>query len=186
MTENKKTVEAYMEGFRRSDHAMVLSTLTDDVEWEMPGFFQLSGKDAFDKEIENEAFVGSPIIVVTRMTEEKDVVIAEGSVRAQRKDGGGDGSDSANVAMRGGSYGRHVSRMVGAPDLEVGERYVVFAPSAEETERTHHIFSIRPHCLCRVLNVEKRRSIFTPAGWNRHFRTEKALLEELRSELPRD
>lgn len=88
MTENKKTVEAYMEGFRRSDHAMVLSTLTDDVEWEMPGFFQLSGKDAFDKEIENEAFVGSPIIVVTRMTEEKDVVIAEGSVRAQRKDGG--------------------------------------------------------------------------------------------------
>ena len=88
MTENKKTVEAYMEGFRRSDHAMVLSCLTDDVEWEMPGFFQLSGKEAFDKEIENEAFTGSPILVVTRMTEEKDVVIAEGSVRAQWKDGG--------------------------------------------------------------------------------------------------
>lgn len=88
MTENKKTVEAYMEGFRRSDHAMVLSCLTEDVEWEMPGFFQLSGKDAFDREIENEAFVGSPIIVVTRMTEENDVVIAEGSVRAQRASGG--------------------------------------------------------------------------------------------------
>ena len=88
MTENKRTVEAYMEGFRRSDHAMVLACLTDDVEWEMPGFFQLSGKEAFDKEIENEAFTGSPIIVVTRMTEENDIVIAEGSVRAQRADGG--------------------------------------------------------------------------------------------------
>ena len=45
-------------------------------------------KAAFDGEIENDAFVGSPTITVTRMTEENDVVIAEGAVRAQRKDGG--------------------------------------------------------------------------------------------------
>jgi ketosteroid isomerase-like protein len=88
MTENKKTVERYMEGFRRSDHAMVLSCLTDDVEWLIPGMFQARGKEAFDKEIENEAFTGRPIIVVTRVTEEADVVLAEGTVRAQRKDGG--------------------------------------------------------------------------------------------------
>ncbi len=66
---------------------MVLSCLTDDVEWVIPGMFRIQGKDAFDKEIENEAFTGSPIIAVTRITEENDVVLAEGSVRAQRKDG---------------------------------------------------------------------------------------------------
>ena len=76
-----------MEGFRRSDHSMVLSCLTDDVEWVIPGMFRIQGKDAFDKEIEDEAFTGSPIIAVTRITEENDVVLAEGSVRAQRKDG---------------------------------------------------------------------------------------------------
>jgi ketosteroid isomerase-like protein len=88
MTENKRTVETYMNGFRTSDHALVLSCLTDDVEWEMPGAFHLSGKAAFDKEIENEAFVGRPAITVTRMTEENDVVVAEGSVRSQRAAGG--------------------------------------------------------------------------------------------------
>jgi uncharacterized protein len=88
MTENKNTVEKYIEGFRNSDHALVLSCLTDDVEWEMPGAFHLIGKDAFDKEIENPAFVGRPAITITRMTEENDVVVAEGSVRTERKAGG--------------------------------------------------------------------------------------------------
>ena len=88
MTENKKTVERYMDGFNKSDHAQILSCLTDDVEWEMPGAFHLVGKDAFDNEIENDAFVGSPTITITRMVEENDVVIAEGAVRAKKKDGG--------------------------------------------------------------------------------------------------
>jgi ketosteroid isomerase-like protein len=87
MTESKSTVDRCMEGFRNSDHAQILSCLTDDVEWEIPGAFHVSGKDAFDKEIENETFVGSPAIIVTRMTEENDVVVAEGSVRAQKRDG---------------------------------------------------------------------------------------------------
>ena len=88
MSENKRTVEKYMDGFRKSDHEMILSCLTDNVEWEMPGAFHLIGKQAFDLEIENDAFVGSPTISVTRMSEEKDVVVAEGSVRTQRKAGG--------------------------------------------------------------------------------------------------
>jgi len=67
---------------------MVLSCLTDDVEWVIPGMFHIRGKQAFDKEIENEAFTGSPTIVLTRLTEESDVVLAEGTVCAQRKDGG--------------------------------------------------------------------------------------------------
>jgi uncharacterized protein len=88
MSENKRTVERYMDGFRTSDHAQVLSCLTDDVEWEMPGAFHLHGREAFDQEIENPAFTGRPAITVTRMTEENDVVVAEGSVQAQRASGG--------------------------------------------------------------------------------------------------
>jgi ketosteroid isomerase-like protein len=87
MTENKTVVERYMEGFRRSDHERILSCLTDDVEWEIPGAFHIRGKEAFDQHIENADFVGSPAITVTRLTEEDDVVVAEGSVRTQRKDG---------------------------------------------------------------------------------------------------
>jgi uncharacterized protein len=87
MSENKFTVDKYMDGFRRSDHEQILSCLTDDVEWEIPGAFHVRGKEAFDKEIENEAFVGRPNITVTRLTEESDIVVAEGSVRAQKKDG---------------------------------------------------------------------------------------------------
>ena len=84
---NKRTVEKYMDAFRQSDHVQILSCLTDDVEWVIPGAFHLHGKDAFDKEIENPAFIGSPAISVTRLTEEGDVVVAEGSVRAARRDG---------------------------------------------------------------------------------------------------
>lgn len=87
MSENKATVERYMEGFRNSDHELILSCLTDDVVWDIPGAFHIVGKDAFDREIENDAFVGKPAITVTRMTEEKDVVIAEGAVRVQRTSG---------------------------------------------------------------------------------------------------
>lgn len=88
MTPNKQTVQKYMDAFTRTDHAEILSCLTEDVEWVLPGAFHLTGKAAFDKEIENDAFVGSPAIQVTRMTEEDDVVIAEGTVRASKKDGG--------------------------------------------------------------------------------------------------
>src|SRR5215208_619169 len=39
MTQNKRTVTEYLEGFRRSDHARILSCLSEDVEWEIPGMF---------------------------------------------------------------------------------------------------------------------------------------------------
>lgn len=88
MSANKETVTRYMDGFLNTDHAKILSCLTDDVIWEMPGFFHLTGKEAFAKEIENDAFVGKPNIMVTRMVEESDIVVAEGAVKSQRKDGG--------------------------------------------------------------------------------------------------
>ena len=86
MTENKKMVDRYMDGFRKADHGQILSCLTDDVEWEIPGVFHARGKEAFDKQIEGDGFVGSPVITVTRLTEDDGVVVAEGTVRARRKD----------------------------------------------------------------------------------------------------
>jgi ketosteroid isomerase-like protein len=86
MTENKKMVEKYMDGFNKSDHKQILSCLTEDIEWILPGIFHHIGKDAFDKEIENPAFEGKPIIVVTRAIEENNIVITEGTVRAKKND----------------------------------------------------------------------------------------------------
>jgi len=88
MSENKNTVQKYMDGFIASDHEMILSCLTDDVVWDMPGFFHLTGKDAFDKEIENDNFEGRPAIKIIRMIEENNIVVVEGSVQSRIKAGG--------------------------------------------------------------------------------------------------
>ncbi len=88
MSTNKATVEKFIDGFNKSDHVQILSCLTDDVEWLMPGGFHLFGKEEFDGEIENPAFVGMPKVKITRMTEENNIVCAEGSVEAQFKAGG--------------------------------------------------------------------------------------------------
>ena len=87
MRRHENLVATYMDGFRRSDHELVLSCLTEDVEWRIPGAFHARGKKEFDEHIEDEGFIGSPSITVTRLVEEDDVVVAEGSVRTQRKDG---------------------------------------------------------------------------------------------------
>ena len=87
VTSNKRTIETYMDGFRRTNRAQILSCLSEDVEWEIPGFFRVRGKDEFNKHIVDEGFVGSPDIVVTRMLETDEIVVAEGSVRTQRSDG---------------------------------------------------------------------------------------------------
>lgn len=88
MSDNKQTVERYMSAFRRTDHAAILACLTDDVEWVIPGAFHTRGRAEFDGQIENEAFVGHPDIRVTRLIEGADTVVAEGTVRAARRDGG--------------------------------------------------------------------------------------------------
>ncbi len=76
-----------MDGFNKLDHAQILSCLTDDVVWDIPGMFHVIGKAAFDKEIENDTFTGKPVITLTRLVEESDIVVAEGKVRAQKKSG---------------------------------------------------------------------------------------------------
>jgi uncharacterized protein len=88
MSANKQTVQKYMDAFGRLDHAEILSCLTEDVEWDIPGAFHVTGKDAFDQQIENDAFIGTPTIRVTRLIEEDDVIVAEGTVYSPRRDGG--------------------------------------------------------------------------------------------------
>jgi ketosteroid isomerase-like protein len=84
---NKTTIDRYMDGFRRTDRAQILSCLTDDVEWVIPGMFHARGKDDFNAHIVDEGFTGHPVITVDRMVEEDDVVVAEGTVVANRTDG---------------------------------------------------------------------------------------------------
>jgi ketosteroid isomerase-like protein len=87
MSRRKEVVERYIEGFRRSDHEQILSCLTDDVVWELFGYTTLVGKDAFDEEIENPAFVGSPELTIDRLIEEADTVVAVGQGKVSRIDG---------------------------------------------------------------------------------------------------
>lgn len=87
MTRNQRTIEQYMDGFRRDDHPAILACLTDDVEWVIPGAFHLHGKEAFGREIVSDGFVPPPTIEVTRMLEVSDVVFAEGFVGTRRVDG---------------------------------------------------------------------------------------------------
>jgi ketosteroid isomerase-like protein len=77
MSRNKQTVERYLDGFRKNDHAQILSCLTDDIEWTVYGAFHLTGKEAYDAAIEGPGFVSPPKLEVVRMVEEGDVVMAE-------------------------------------------------------------------------------------------------------------
>src|SRR5262245_37657141 len=76
-----------MEGFRRSDHGQILACLTDDVVWRRHGYKTLRGKAAFDAEIENDAFEGSPTLVVDRLIEDGDSVAATGSGHVAKRGG---------------------------------------------------------------------------------------------------
>jgi ketosteroid isomerase-like protein len=87
MSTHKDIVEKYIEGFRRSDHSQILSCLTDDIVWEIHGHTTLEGKDAFDGEIENEAFEGRQTLRIDRLVEEGDTVVATGGGSMTRQDG---------------------------------------------------------------------------------------------------
>jgi ketosteroid isomerase-like protein len=105
-----------MEAFDRHDHAAVLACLTDDVEWVIPGHVHLHGKAEFDGEIENDAFTGRPTIHVTRLTEEDDVVVAEGTVSAAFRAGGMLNAVFCDVfEMRDGKIRKLISYVVPLP-----------------------------------------------------------------------
>jgi ketosteroid isomerase-like protein len=103
MSQNKQTVETYLDGFRKNDHAQILSCLTDDIEWTVFGAFHLTGKQAYDEAIEGPGFTGPPTLDVVRMVEEGDVVMAELTGSATREDGSVMRMSMAEVfVMRGG------------------------------------------------------------------------------------
>ncbi len=87
MSERKRIIEKYIEGFRHMDHDQILSCLTDDIVWELYGYKTLRGKRAFDAEIENDGFVGSPTLTIDRLIEEGDCVVAFGSGSVAKKGG---------------------------------------------------------------------------------------------------
>ncbi len=87
MSANTTTVERYIDGFNKSDHEQILSCLTDDIDWTVFGYFRLHGKEAYDREIENPAFTGSPVVSIVRMVEQDDVVMAEMTLEARRSSG---------------------------------------------------------------------------------------------------
>ncbi len=87
MSRNIQTVETYLDGFRKNDHAQILSCLTDDIEWTVFGFFHLTGKQAYNDAIDGEGFTGPPQLEVVRMVEQDDVVMAELSGSATRDNG---------------------------------------------------------------------------------------------------
>jgi ketosteroid isomerase-like protein len=87
VSENKRVVEAYMDAYTRFAREEIGALLTDDVRWDVPGAFHVQGRAAFDEHIIDPYSDGPPDITITRLTEEHDVVVAEGTVRAKRTDG---------------------------------------------------------------------------------------------------
>jgi ketosteroid isomerase-like protein len=87
MSRNTQTIETYLDGFRKNDHAQILSCLTDDIEWTVFGHFHLTGKQAYDDAIEGPGSAGPPQLDIVRMVEQDDVVMAELTGSATRDTG---------------------------------------------------------------------------------------------------
>lgn len=81
-----------MDGFRRSDHQVVLECLTDDVVWVIHGVRTTHGKAEFDLEIENPGFRGSPELAVDSTVvgtlDGADAVVTTGIGKGALWDGG--------------------------------------------------------------------------------------------------
>lgn len=87
VSRNKLTVARYFDGFRSGDHTAILALLTDDVSWDLPGYKHLNGKEAFDAEIENPAFEGNPQLLLDRLVEEGDIIVAIHTGQGQLRGG---------------------------------------------------------------------------------------------------
>ena len=104
MSQNIEMVNKYLDGFRRNDHAQILSCLTDDIKWTVFGAFRLAGKEAYDRAIDGAPeFIDPPELDVVRIVEQGDVVMAELTGTARRAAGGEMRMSMAEVfVMRGG------------------------------------------------------------------------------------
>ena len=84
----RQIVDRYMDGFRRSDHEVILACLADDVVWHIHGVRTTRGKAEFDDEIENPAFGGSPELTVERTVGAGNVVPFTGNGQGQHREYG--------------------------------------------------------------------------------------------------
>lgn len=114
MSRNTQTVETYVDGFRKNDHAQILSCLTDDIEWIVFGAFHLTGKQAYDEAIDGPDFVAPPELEIVRMVEEGDVIMAEIAGSVARGDTGGvvRMSNTELFVMRDGKIAEHRSWVI--------------------------------------------------------------------------
>ena len=104
MSPNIKTIQRYVDGFRKNDHEQILSCLTDDIEWTVFGHFHLVGKAAYDKAIDGAPeFIDPPQLEIVRLVEQDEVVMAEMKGMMRRAAGGEVHMSMAEVfVMRGG------------------------------------------------------------------------------------
>jgi ketosteroid isomerase-like protein len=85
---NKSVVEKYLRSMSSLDRQAVLSCLTDDVDWVIPGQgARMRGKAEFEQNIGLPPDGERVQIDISRMTEEGPVVVAEGTVRLFKKGG---------------------------------------------------------------------------------------------------
>lgn len=88
MSPRKKVVEKYGDCFSRQDWRGMLSLLTDDIErHEVGSPERIRGKAALEENMKPGPAVASMQSHLRRMTEEGDVVVAEGNVLLTKKDG---------------------------------------------------------------------------------------------------
>lgn len=86
-SENKEIVRQINKGFANGDTDAILQHIAEDVRWDIPGFSTAIGKEAFRKEIHNEAFQGLPTITIKNDIAEGDYVAVEGEVQALMNNG---------------------------------------------------------------------------------------------------
>ena len=94
MSTRKALVERYIDGFRRGDHEQILSCLTDDILWEIHGHATVRGKADFASTIESDATPGRPTLMIDRLIEEGNSLVAVGSGSVALATGGRPSSSS--------------------------------------------------------------------------------------------
>jgi uncharacterized protein len=84
---NKEIVRNVNKGFEAADADIILSYLTDDIRWEVPGAFTVTGKEEYRKQIFNDAFEKGPVITIKNEIAEGNYVAVEGRVENKMKNG---------------------------------------------------------------------------------------------------
>ena len=146
-TPNTRTVETYLNGFRTLDRALILSCLTDDVEWVIPGVFETRGKAGFAEHIVETGFAATP------PADHRDADGRGRRRRGRRRDGAGGPGGRRVHRPRVLRRLRHARREDSAArqlsgGVEAGGGVMPYEENTEEAERTEksdsHATATRP------------------------------------------